>query len=212
MFCRNCGVQIDSSDPFCVNCGAKAGPTNSISPRPAKRGTWSVLVLVLGAFFLVWVLIDTQSSRSSKVENSAPEAPAVAAQETPAVVSHKMNETVQVGVWSYEVTRVRWVSSIGSDYTRELPDAKFLLVDLLIRNDDRTPSTLAPLKLIDAENREFDESSKGALLDGSFGLLKSVNPGVTSRGTVVFDVPEGKYVLRVPGGFASHKSATIDLE
>jgi len=64
---------------------------------------------------------------------------------------------------------------------------------------------------VDAAGREYDESSKGIFLDDSFGMLKNLNPGVTSRGNVVFDVPRGKYELKVAGGFTSGKSELIDL-
>jgi hypothetical protein len=159
-------------------------------------------------FFIVLAWHSTSGNGSSTSETSATETPAT---ETPSV-AHKINKTVDVGVWSYLVTGMRWENSIGSDFTRERPDAKFLLIDVTIRNNDRTSSTLGPLKLVDGEHREYDESSKGAFIEGSFGLLKAVNPGVTSSGTVVFDVPPGHYSLLVPGGFGSGKTATIDLE
>jgi hypothetical protein len=85
-------------------------------------------------------------------------------------------------------------------------------VDLAIRNNDKSASVLAPVKLIDTEGREYDESSKGIFLDNSFGLLKKMNPGVSSRGYVVFDVPRGKYALKVSGGYTSGQSALIDLQ
>jgi len=54
-------------------------------------------------------------------------------------------------------------------------------------------------------------SLKAVFMDNSFGILKRLNPGVSSRGYVVFDVPTGKYALKVSGGFASGDSALIDL-
>lgn len=204
MFCRNCGAQIDPSGPFCEACGAK-GETGIMTPSvPRRRKAWPVVVGAIIVFAVVFSWLNSPGNHSSN--------PATSATETPTVVTHKMNETVNVGVWSYEVTGVRWANSIGQDFSRERPDAKFLLVDITIRNNDRTASTLAPLKLVDVGQREFDESSKGVFLEGSFGLLKSVNPGVTSSGTAVFDVPAGRYSLLVSGGFGSGETTTIELE
>jgi hypothetical protein len=93
----------------------------------------------------------------------------------------------------------------------ETPDAQFLVLDLYVRNNDRTASTLPPLKLVDAQGREFDESGKGTLVPGVFEALKKLNPGVSSRGYVVFDVPHGQYTLLVSGGFESGEHALIDL-
>jgi hypothetical protein len=67
------------------------------------------------------------------------------------------------------------------------------------------------LKLVDSQGREFDESSKGIFLNGAFGALKKLNPGVSSRGLVVFDVPSGEYTLKVSGGIESGDSALIVL-
>jgi hypothetical protein len=100
------------------------------------------------------------------------------------------------------------IASLGRP---EAPDAEFLIVDLYTRNNDRTASTLAPLKLVDALGREYEESSKGTFMPGTFDTLKQLNPGVSSRGYVVFDVPHGKYSLQVSGGFESGEHALIDL-
>jgi hypothetical protein len=84
-------------------------------------------------------------------------------------------------------------------------------VDLAIRNNDKSASTLPPMKLLDVAGREYDESSKGIFVERSFGMLKSLNPGVSSRGYVVFDVPPGKYVLKLSGGYTSGENALVEL-
>jgi hypothetical protein len=207
MFCRNCGAQNNVADQFCSSCGARHESGNISAPkRPKSRlGAW--IIGVLAIIFLIAALAHTDSGTdvSYSESNSGP------SQQVSNVV-HKLNETVTVGEWSYKVTGVRWANSIGSDYAREYPDAKFLIIDLLIRNNDRTASALAPLKLVDSEGRQYDESDKSLFLDGSFGLLKNVNPGVTSRGFVLFDVPPGNYSLLVSGGFTSGKTTKIELE
>jgi len=86
------------------------------------------------------------------------------------------------------------------------------IVDLAIRNNDKTANVLAPVKLVDSEGREYEESSKGIFLYNSFDMLKNMNPGVSSRGYIVFDVPRGRYALKVSGGFTSGKSELIDLQ
>lgn len=98
---------------------------------------------------------------------------------------------------------------MDSEYTAAYPETRFLVVDLAVRNNDRTASTLPPMKLLDATGREYDESSKGILIERSLG--KSLSPGVSSRGYVVFDVPQGKYVLKVSAGDTSGESALIVL-
>jgi len=129
----------------------------------------------------------------------------------PTEVRHKLNTDVFVGYWAYRCISAHWQRSIGSEYTAQYPDARFLVVDLAIRNNDKTASALPPVKLVDSDGREYDESSKGIFMENSFGILKSLNPGVSSRGYVVFDVPAGKYALKVSGGFTSGESGLIEL-
>jgi Domain of unknown function (DUF4352) len=124
---------------------------------------------------------------------------------------HRVNEKVQIGYWSYTILNWQWADAIGAYPFLERPDAKFLILDMAIENDDRSASTLPPIKLVDSLGREFEESSKSAPFDTYFGPLKSLNPGVTSRGRVAFDVPVGKYAVVVPGGFESSETAIIDL-
>jgi hypothetical protein len=204
MFCRNCGAQIDPACKFCIACGAG---NLGVAPAPPRRGRRVAWLLWGGGVIVFLLILATLNSPTNRSPGNS-----TSDSDTRTTAPHAMNQTVNVGVWSYEVTGARWANSIGSEFDRETPDAKFLLVELTIRNNDRTSSTLPPLKLIDSEQREYDESSKGAFLEGSFGLLKSVNPGVTASGTVVFDVPAGTYWLVAPGGFGSNETATIRLE
>jgi hypothetical protein len=93
-----------------------------------------------------------------------------------------------------------------------LADARFIIVNLTIRNEDRTASTLPRIVLIDTQGREFQRSSKGIFMEGSFGSLKDVNPGVESRGYLVFDVPPGQYTIKLSSGFESSDSVLVALE
>jgi hypothetical protein len=147
--------------------------------------------------------ISKPSSDSSvQVISSSPSAPA----------TYRLNDTAHIGYWSYRASEAHWARSIGSEYLRETPDAVFLIVDITVRNDDSSASTLPPIKLVDAAGREYEETSKAALTKGFFGPLKSINPGVTSEGKVAFDVPQGKYSLLLSGGFNSGETAKVSLE
>lgn len=212
MFCRSCGSPLEGRGKFCTNCGVQVGigsltvPTPPPPPPQRRTQAWVYVLVAVGVLFFVGLLAAVFSDNST---NSS--SPNQASSQT-TKDKHRIGETVLVGYWAYRCDGVEWTNSIGSEYTREHPDAKFLVVDLSIRNNDKTASTLAPLKLVDSEGREYDESSKGVFLDNSFGIMKSVNPGVSSHGKVVFDVPSGRYALKVSGGFTSGESELIDLE
>jgi Domain of unknown function (DUF4352) len=158
------------------------------------------------AVWFVFSRIDTSTSPSSTAaSNGTPTTPA------PAAVTYKIGDSITAGYWSYRVYSAQWKNSIGGEYMNQSPDATFLVVDLAIRNNDKTASTLPPLKLVDAEGREHDESDKRWAQENNFGPLKSLNPTVVSRGYAVFDVPKGQYSLKVSGGFSSGASGLIEL-
>src|SRR5271157_468436 len=206
MFCRHCGAALLGRS--CEKCGAPADSSATLSPstpeqptRNASRRIGIILVAVcVVLLFFAMMKSPTESSTSKSSETSAS-------------VRHKVGEDVEVGYWSYICSGTSWKTSIGSYSMSEYPDAKFLVIDLMITNNDKTASVMPPIKLIDAEGHEYDESSKGVFVEHSFGMLKDLNPGVTSHGYVVFDVPpERAYALKVSGGFTSAETALIDLQ
>lgn len=149
----------------------------------------AIIAAVIG--LVVWVLLDPPQT---------PDRP------------HQIGEGFSVGYWAYRCNGVQWRPGIGEGFTAESPDAAFLVVDLTVQNNDRSESVLPPPKLIDEQGREFGETPKAALMNGSFGIMKSLNPGVSSRRLVVFDVPpNGRYMLQVSGGIESGEHAVVSL-
>lgn|GEM_PF-2505069 len=168
----------------------------------AVRGfLWLCGLLILGAWVLSHLNRDTSAGNPSATQPVAQR-------------QFKIGETVTTGYWTYRCNGTQWRPFIGSsEFDIQRPDADFLLVDLNIENNSNTPSSLPSIKLIDTQGREYQESSAGALLPGTFGVWKTLNPGVGSRGDVIFDVPQDRrYVLKVSGGLESDSAALIDLE
>lgn len=209
MFCRSCGAKLESQARFCTTCGSITGVAAGVAPQTPRRRSqfWIYTLSAFGLLLLMGMCSAILKDSSTNTANTRP-----ASYTSPSSATrHKIGEDVYVGYWGYRCDDVRWQASIG-DYSKEYADARFLIVDLSIRNNDKTASVLPPLKLVDAEGREYDESSKGIFLEHSFGALKSLNPGVTSSGSIVFDVPRGSYALKVSGGYTSGEFALIDLQ
>jgi hypothetical protein len=187
----------------CPHCGKKQG-----------SGAGVGLLTAIGVLVLLGYLANllNKSPESGGGSSPTPTTLTPAGDVAPAPPKYAIGQQFSVGYWTYRCNGANWQPFIGSGFgSVERPDAAFLVLDLTVRNDDRTSSTLPPLKLVDPQGREFDESSKGIFLEGSFGALKQLNPGVSSRGLVVFDVPHGEYMLKVSGGFESGKDALVDL-
>ncbi len=141
-------------------------------------------------------------SRAKTTQSSSPS-------ESPELPEY-INYTIRVGYMVYEVFGVEWKNRLG-DELRQYPDAKFLVIDIGIENVDTRPRTVPPFKLIDNEGREYQESSKGIFMDSAIGLLKNLNPNVTTHGYLVFDVPQGNYKLLLSGGYWSSEKRAVRL-
>jgi hypothetical protein len=126
---------------------------------------------------------------------------------------HSTGETVKVGYMEYKVFD-SWFTNQLSDkgYPNTPPDAQYLFVDLQMQNDDKEQRTIPDFKLTDENNAEYGTTDKAFGLEGSVGLLQDLNPGVSKRAFVVFDVPQNhKYKLKVSGGYWSTDETLIDL-
>jgi len=124
--------------------------------------------------------------------------------------------SVKVGSFEYQIWGVRWshtLSKLGSSYGDKPPDALFLSIDLNVENIDKQERTIPPFKLIDQEKREYGTSNKAWMAENALGIIASINPGVSKRGVIVFDVPKNNsYKLRVSGGYWSGASALFGVE
>lgn len=97
---------------------------------------------------------------------------------------------------TYKVTSVRTTDKIGDpDLLGARADGTFVIVSLnLTNNKDETKTfTDSSVKLKTSDGNEYETSDKAVL---SFGdeslLLKDIQPDLTTRGKVAFDVPSSK--------------------
>jgi len=171
--------------------------------RSDKRNLLSFLGF---CFFIVLALGSGNTTTTKPASNSG-----ATASSEPSVA--KTGESFQVGYFSYVVNDSWYTNRLSKNpYLNQAPDATYLFVDLTVRNDDKSSSTVPPFKLIDENGAEYDTSQKAWAGEGSIGLLTSLNPGVAKRAYVIFDVPTNhKYKLNVSGGFLSAAKALVEL-
>ncbi len=214
MFCNECGVANPDGAKFCNTCGKsvtavvrpqapdphplplsrpEGGYSDPMTPSADTMSRLNVLVIVSVLVFIglgvYWLAAQSATAPTPR---------------------RGLGDTVHVGYWSYVITDAHWQNSLGSVYLHKQADAYFLVIGINARNDDDKASIRPLFKLVDAAGREYDESSNEVYLD-DFDVLKQVNPTVTTRGHVAFDVPRGQYRLKVSGGFESSESTFVDL-
>lgn len=225
MFCAKCGRGAVDGQAFCRFCGAQLESSAPVSqPRAKRHPVRHALVavgVVLGLAVLIILSNPSTPENDTATNTAVPRVPQSAPAPSPTVegpsdkqpTTFAMGQQFSIGYWSYLCNSAYWTPYLGYDpETLERANAEFLVVNITARNDDTSASTLPPFHLMDAEGRTYDESSAGALSQGFFSGLEQLNPGVSERGNVVFDVlPDRRYVLVVSGGIESGKQAIVVL-
>lgn len=202
--CKECGNEVSTKATSCPNCGAVL---------KKKTGCLGYI----GAAFLIFIIIGvigslmndgTKKSTSSKSST----VPSQSKPESEKKV-YKEGKTVNIGYTSYAVWRSWWSNRLSNNqFLDQRPNAMYLFVDLTVRNDDKKARTVPPFNLVDEKGAEYEASSNGWAVDGSIGIIESLNPSVSKQGFVIFDVPkERKYRLKLSGGYWSGEDAYVQL-
>lgn len=125
----------------------------------------------------------------------------------------QMRETLNVGYTSYCVWRAWYSDRLSKNqFLNKRANAKWLFLDISVRNDDTKARMVPPFKLIDENGAEYEAAAEGMMIENAIGVLETLNPSVTKQGLVVFDVPENrKYRLKVSGGYWSGEDAFIRI-
>ncbi len=122
----------------------------------------------------------------------------------------------------YVVGKAETAKTLGSDMYRREADGVFYVLQVGAENTDKKTHnvTTAIMKLVDDQEREFDSSSEGSMALSMAGeqsaepFSAQLQPGLTKRFTLVFDVPSDAkgLKLKIPaGGFGFGKSATLKV-
>lgn len=211
--CPECGKDVSSTVKACPNCGfvmkKKHGCLTAIG----------VLALIIVGLAIIGSQIDpkkgsqktTDSGNSSQVSKNASQPAAVAGGSTEK--PFEQGQSLSVGYTSYLVIRSWWSTRLSDNqFLNEDPNARFLFIELVVRNDDAKARTVPPFKLIDDSGAEYDTSDKSWAAEGALGIIENLNPTVSKQGFIVFDVPPGRnYKLKLSGGFWSGEDGYVRL-
>lgn len=152
-------------------------------------------LIILGSLFGGNNSTSTSNSQESAINTNQQEAK-----------TYSLGDEVQAGDFKWKITKSSTAKQIGSgsgDYFfGEKADGIFIILDVEITNTGRDANYLTDsfLKLVDDQGREFSPNSAAALYlkpSGSALLFEQINPGITKKGKIVFDVPEGLKVANI---------------
>jgi Domain of unknown function (DUF4352) len=108
-----------------------------------------------------------------------------------------MGERAQVGPLIYTVFDSRWEISLGEQPTPRIPTNRFLIMNVSIVNSGGQASSVPTLTLIDDGGEAYQELDNGEGVANWLGFVRRVRPAESAQGTIVFDVPQKRFKLRV---------------
>jgi len=128
---------------------------------------------------------------------------------------YSMGERVLVGQLTYSVVESAWRTQLGDSFKVRTPEGRFLLIKLSVTNGTGKDVSVPLLTLEGTNGQTYREIADGNGVDNWFGLLRTISPGQTQQGNILFDVPLTSYKLRVPDindtGFDAYASIQIPL-
>jgi len=160
---------------------------------------------------------NASSPKSNPTENpkstEAPKAtPAPTPTPAPVLSKEGVSSDVKIVVEDFETAE-----TIGDNqYSTIKAQGVFKIVKVTITNNQKDAITVtsANFKLIDDQNRQFDDSSQAQLAMESSTkdkrksfFLQKVNPGLTVTGYIAYDVPKDakNFILEASGGITGKK-------
>jgi hypothetical protein len=130
-------------------------------------------------------------------------------------VDFSMGEHVPVGQMTYSVIESTWKTQLGESFKLRTPEQRFLLINVSVTNGTGKDVAIPLLTLEGTNGQTYREIADGQGVDNWFGLLRTIGPGQTQQGNVLFDVPLTSYKLRVPDindtGFEGYARIQIPL-
>jgi hypothetical protein len=140
----------------------------------------------LGVFILL-IIIGGMSSTDTPSTESGTTLPT-----EDNIKTYNLNEEIIMGNFKYVFKSVETRTSIGSSYVGNEANGIFLIIDLEVENIGNEADYISnEIYVIDNQGREFSQDDGSWIfLDDNF-IFEELNPGLTKKGQLIFDVPEG---------------------
>lgn len=108
-----------------------------------------------------------------------------------------MGEKAQVGPLVYTVFDTKWEISLGEQPTPRIPANRFYILNISAVNSSPNTASIPTLSLIDDDGKVYQELDNGEGVPNWLGFARRVQPADSAQGTIVFDVPQKRFKLRV---------------
>ncbi|MFP5108812.1 DUF4352 domain-containing protein [Neobacillus sp. C211] len=180
-------------------------------------GFFMKALIGIAALIVISIIANLGSGdESAKPASSTPSSSAPAKKEAAKPLS---NEGVSSDV-AIKVIGVETKSEVGGEFSKEKAQGVFKIVSVELTNNQKDAITVDAnsFKLMDNKGREFTHASDAqTAMDMETGdmdfFLKQLNPGLTQKGTIVFDIPkDAKGLVLLATGGMTGKEIKLKVE
>jgi len=157
---------------------------------------WLKIVIVIILLVIASSLLPNPTFNST--ENNSPLVDTDANDNTPQNPTpessqkiYSLGEKVPVDDFVYTFTNYETTNYVGGEYFGNDANGIFVIFDLAVENQGAEADYINnEIYIIDDQGREFSQDdSSWVYLDDNF-IFEELNPGLTKRGQIIFDVPE----------------------
>ncbi len=127
----------------------------------------------------------------------APQIACVMQKAPPPPIVFRMGDKARAGTLIYTVLGSEWLSKLGEGAQARVPSHRFLVVHLSVTNSGATPASPPALSLADSGSQLYNESMDGQDVPTWWGMIRTVQPGATLEGKILFDVEPKTYNLKL---------------
>jgi hypothetical protein len=198
--CKTCGKEVSSSANVCPNCGEKL-----------KMGFFKKLLLGVGGFIILLILVGIFAGKHESTSTKKEEPVYTVDVEGVGKVKGIIRSNVGLAIGDIKKTK-----TLGDNrFAQANAQGEFIVIRLIVSNNQNDAITMDAnsFKIIDDKNREFSHSTQGDMALAASSnkkeiiFLKKINPGITTDGYLVFDVPSdiSGAKLQVRGGLSGEK-------
>jgi len=123
------------------------------------------------------------------------------------IVTHSIGDTFSVGegdrVIEYTIHSAETYNTLGGEFSEEEPDGIFLVVEIDLTNQSEESFSISTraYSVLDSNDNSFSPDSGAGIYvdqDDRIGadsiVFEQLNPGLSTEGALIFDVPEGEEV------------------
>jgi hypothetical protein len=134
-------------------------------------------------------------------------------QKAPERTDFQMGEKIPLGSLNYSVLQTSWRTQLGDGFKVRFPQNRFLQIDISLTNSGSSDVSIPLLTLENSNGQSYTEVANGEGVENWLGLLRTINPGQTQQGRIVFDVPLTSYKLQLTDGAGpgSEKVASVTI-